>query len=206
MSPLVRGRITRCEGTCTDAAGNESGLSETVSTEVCDPEDVFEVGSYGDALEDPIDEWDSLPDDGMGSITIRGNILDDDEDDWYVVTATDDVTEDIANGFDEFRFAAAMEAGTDQYSFVVYRDAPESDSDDSCMPTDGYTEYSWFYETSDDGSFRGLPENKQSCSIDSQELNTCEDHTADFYIHVRSNGAAPRSCDPYVITLTNGVW
>ena len=31
-------------------------MPSPASTEVCDPEDIYEVGSYGDSLDDPINE------------------------------------------------------------------------------------------------------------------------------------------------------
>ena len=74
------------------------------------------------------------------------------------------------------------------------------------MPdSDGYTEYSWFYETRDDGTFRGLPSGDlDACDAGSEVLNTCEDNTADFFIHVKRNPSVLPSCEPYSITVTNG--
>ena len=120
--------------------------------------------------------------------------------------------DDFTSGKDLFRFEAAVESDSDNYRFVIYRNMPDADETDSCMPTDGaadyagYSEYSWFNETRDDGGYRDLPENLQGCGYDSAEFNACEDRTADFYIRVQSLTDAPVSCDPYVITLTNGVW
>lgn len=205
MDGLTRGAITECFATCTDLAGNESGMSSTMATEVCDPEDVYENSSYGDSLEDPIDEWGALSDDGSSTITITGNVLDEDEDDWYVISATDDVSEDLAAGLDMFHFDAKFVEGTGAYSFVVYRDDPESDAD-SCMPDpDGYTEYSWYNQDLGDGS-HGIPSETRACGAVGSTLNTCEDNTAEFYIHVFRNADVATSCDPYELSVTNGVW
>ena len=75
------------------------------------------------------------------------------------------------------------------------------------MPdTDGYTEYSWYYETRDDGTFRSLPTGDlRACDNGaSGNLNICEDNTADFLIQVKRNPSETASCEPYRITVTNG--
>ncbi len=207
IEPLVRGESTTCFGTCTDEAGNISGDSSAVSTEVCDPEDIYENSLYGDSMSDPIDEWSTLPDDGTTTINIIGNVLDEDEEDWYVITAGDDLAADLAAGRDEFNFQAAFSEGTSEYSFVVYRDDPLGVAADSCMPdADGYTEYSWFNQDSGDAPHHALPSDLQACGSGSALLNDCADDTADFYIHVFRNASSPASCQNYQIQVTNGVW
>jgi hypothetical protein len=206
VEELIRGISTHCAGTCTDSAGNESGISETISTMVCDPEDEFENGAYGDSMDDPIDEWGSLPDtDGSESISFVGNLLDDDDDDWYILTAIDDVAADIAAGRDDFRFDAEFIEGGGTFNFVIYRDDPGEDSD-SCMPDpDGYTEYSWYLNDTEDGT-HAAPTDLQACGDASSEINVCEDNSANFYIHVRRNPSIEPSCENYSISVTNGAW
>jgi len=207
VDPMTRGEITTCYATCTDEAGNTSGDSLPVSSEVCDPEDIYENGSYGDSLDDPADEWSVLDDDGSTTINIIGNVLEDDDEDWYIISAGDNVSADIAAGRDDFRFEVSFAGGASAYSFVVYRDDPLGADADSCMPdADGYTEYSWYYETSDDGTFRGLPADLQSCDGGSISLNTCEDNSSDFFVQVFRNSSEPASCSGYQLQLTNGVW
>jgi hypothetical protein len=207
IDPLTRGEVTSCYATCTDAADNTSGDSITVSSEVCDPEDIYENGSYGDAMEDPIDEWSILLDDGTTTVNIIGNILEDDDDDWYIISAGDNLASDLAAGRDDFKFDAKVSLGDGLYSFIVYRDDPLGADADSCMPdADGYTEYSWFYETRDDGTFRGLPADLQSCDAGSISQNTCEDHSSDFYLQVFRNASIPATCENYQLQITNGVW
>jgi len=206
VEPLVRGISTECWGTCTDGAGNESDPSDTISTTVCDPEDEFENGSYGDEMDDPIDEWGSIDDTSESeTIEITGNLLDDDDSDWYVVTALDDVAADIAAGLDTFHFAAEFTEGMGTFNFVIYRDDPDSGSDShSCMPDpDGYTEYDWYIQDVGDGTHTP-PAILESCGDASSEINICEDNTSDFYIHVQRNPSVEPSCEPYRISVTNG--
>ncbi|MEC8194628.1 MAG: Ig-like domain-containing protein [Myxococcota bacterium] len=205
VDPLTRGDITSCFGTCTDPAGNVSGDSLAVTTEVCDPEDVYENGAYGDLIDDPVDEWPVLNDDGTTTVSIIGNVLEEDDEDWYVISAGDDVSADIAAGRDMFKFDVEFSEDTSGYRLVVYRDSPTSTETDSCLPT-GYTEYSWYYETRDDGEFRGMPTDLQSCDGGSISKNTCEDLSADFLIQVFRESTTPVSCDGYQLQITNGVW
>lgn len=207
IDPLARGESTVCFATCTDAADNVSGDSVSVTSEVCDPEDIYENGTYGDGMGDPIDEWSVLHDDGTTTINVTGNILEDDDDDWYIISAGDNLAADLAAGRDDFKFDAGVSFGEGLYSFIVYRDDPLGVDADSCMPdADGYTEYSWFYETRDDGTFRGLPTDLQSCDAGSISQNTCEDHSSDFYIQVFRNASVPATCDNYQLQITNGMW
>ena len=207
IEPLVRGESTTCYATCTDEAGNVSGDSVSVSTEVCDPEDIYENSLYGDSMIDPIDEWGTLPDDGVTTINIIGNVLEDDDEDWYVITAGDDLAADLAAGRDDFRFEAKVADGTSEYSFVVYRDDPSGVDADSCMPdADGYTEYSWYNEDSGDALHHPLPSDLQACGSSSILYNDCADDTSNFYIQVFRNASTPSSCQNYEIQVTNGVW
>ena len=136
VEPLGRGRTTTCEGTCTDAAGNPSDVSDSISTTVCAPEDIYENGSYGDDSDDPVNEWSTIPDDGTHSYALIGNMLDDDEEDWYVVSASDDLDDDIETGLDGFRFAVELVEGTSDFSFAVYRDPLDGTGIESCSPVE----------------------------------------------------------------------
>jgi hypothetical protein len=202
---LIAGEITTCWAFCTDPSGNVSGPSNEVSTEVCDPGDVYEAGSYGDLSADPVDEWTSIPDDASLTIELLGNVLDDDVDDWYIISASDDLSEDLVEGLDWFRFGVEMVSGTGTYSMLVYRDTPYPDGDDECsIDPDGYTEYEWFNQDRGDAPDHGLPTPLNSCGAGSILLNDCADDSEDFYIHVfRNEGIAP-SCEPYELEITNG--
>jgi hypothetical protein len=207
IDPLVRGEVTECYATCTDGAGNVSDDSAAVSTEVCDPEDIYENSTYGDSLLDPIDEWGSISDDGTTSISIIGNVLEDDDEDWYIISATDGAP--TTTGIDYFRFDAQVADGDSQYSFVVYRADPSGTESDSCMPdADGYTEYSWYNEDSTDlgeEPAHGTGMDPRYCQSGSA-YNECEDDSADFYIHVFRNSSVEASCQNYQLEITNGVW
>ena len=123
-----------------------------------------------------------LPDDGTTTINIIGNVLEDDDEDWYVITAGDDLAADLAAGRDEFKFEAKIADGTSEYSFVVYRDDPAGVDADSCMPdADGYTEYSWFNEDSSDALHHPLPADLQACGASSVLLNDCADDTSNYH-------------------------
>ena len=212
IEELERGEITECSVTCTDSAGNESDESNTISTEVCDPEDIYENSIYGDSEDEAIDEWGALPDDGTTTINIIGNVLEDDDEDWYIITAADDVTEDLAFGRDDFNFEVSFATGADEYGFIVYRGDPFGIDSDSCTFTgdDGYTEYNWFNQDIGDAEHHAAASDPQACGPDgpglddTETLNHCRDDTEDFYIQVFRNASTVASCDSYRIQVSNG--
>jgi hypothetical protein len=207
VDPMVRGEITECYGIATDSAGNVSGPSLVVSTEVCDPQDIYENSTYGDAMTDPIDEWGSILDDGTTTINIIGNVLEDDDEDWYIITAADSLAADLSAGTDNFKFVSDLVEGASRYSFVVYRDDPLGADADSCMPdADGYTEYSWYNEDNGEAPDHPIPLDLQACGDASISYNDCTDDTSDFYIRIFRNSSVVASCDNYQIQITNGVW
>lgn len=205
---LTVGEITSCWAFCTDPSGNVSGPSNEISTEVCSPGDVYEAGSYGDSAADPIDEWPAIAEisaDPSGGFTIVANILEDDDADWFIVTGADDLSVDLADGLDLFRFGVELIDGTDAYSFIVYRDTPYPDGDDECsIDPDGYTQYEWYNEDRGDALEHGLPTPLNACGDSSIFLNQCTDDTTNFYIHMFRNEGAEITCDPYEIEITNG--
>ncbi len=202
---LTAGQTTTCWAYCTDPSGNVSGPSNDVSTQVCDPGDEYEAGSYGDFPEDPVDEWSVLPDDDSEPIYILGNVLHDDVDDWYIISAGDDLSQDLAEGVDFFRFGVKLREGVGDYSFLVYRDTPYPDGDDECsIDPDGYTEYEWYNQDRGDAPHHGLPTPLNSCGSSSILLNDCADDSSDFFIHVFRNEGSTVSCDPYELEITNG--
>jgi hypothetical protein len=171
---------------------------------VCDPIDAYEVGSYGDSSADPIDEWTAILDDGLDTITIVGNLLDDDEEDWYIISAEDDVAQDIAEGRDEFKFEVDLTGGVSAYNMVVYHE--DSLAVPECPALTGYTEYSWYIEDVGDAPLHGIPADPQACATSSILFNECENNSADFFVLVTRNAAEPASCASYELTVTNGVW
>jgi hypothetical protein len=205
---LTVGETTTCYATCTDAAGNVSGPSNDATSEVCDPQDVYEEGGYGDdPIADPIDEWSTVPDDGSTTITFSGNVLDEDDEDWYIISAEDDLSEDLAAGIDYFRFGVEMISGDGTYSLRVYKGDPYPDTDEECtIDADGYTEYEWYNQDLGDSTtpehIIGTPLN--TCGPTTGFLNHCADDTDNFYIQVYRNAEHEPSCASYEIEITNG--
>lgn len=198
-----RGEVGECYATCTDSAGNTSANSNTVETEVCDPTDEFEDSTgYGDSGSDAIGEWASLADDGSDTITIEGNILSDDSVDWYVIGASDDVSDDYAAGLDYFNFEVNLVEGASTYEFKVYRDSPDA-TDLECSTA--ANEYSWFNQDVGDGS-HAIPSDSRTCGSGSATANNCADDSADFYIQVTRKSSVSMSCQHYELEITNGVW
>jgi hypothetical protein len=203
---LTRGDISACAATCTDEADNESGPSSTFTIESCSPFDEYEDESgYGDSAADVVDEFAIISDAGDSTITIQGNVLDDDDADWFVISTSDDLTADIAAGIDYFNFNVQLTTGTTDYQFVVHKGGSGA-GDLECSSISGYTEYNWFVEDVGD-SIDGVPSDTRACSGSTvYGLNDCEDNSDDFYVHVSRLGASITSCDPYQLSITNGVW
>jgi hypothetical protein len=205
---LTRGTDTECYATCTDSAGNTSGNSNTVTTQACDPYDSYEDDAgYGDAATASIDEWSSLPDKGTTTITIEANILSGDSADWYVIAATDTLSDDIAAGLDYFNFEAALVDGSSTYNIRVYADGYDT-TDMECSSSyssSGYTEYSDFNQDVGDGS-HAIPSETRSCGSSSSTKNDCADDSKDYYIEVRRNSTTVSDCQHYSLEITNGVW
>jgi len=205
---LTRGDTATCYADCTDSAGNTSGTSNTVTTEVCDPYDVYEDSTgYGDAGTDPIDEWSSLSDAGSTTISIEGNILGSDAEDWYVISTTDDVASDYSAGIDYYNLDIQMVDGSSDYAFLVHKGSPDP-SDIECSATystTGYTEYSDFVMDRGDGS-HAIPSDTRRCGSSSPYYNECEDMSNDYYIQVFRRSTSAPSCQHFELEITNGVW
>lgn len=203
---LARGETASCSATATDSAGNTSGASNTVTTEVCNPQDVYEDDfGTGDSGADAIDRWTALPDDGRTTILIEGNILGStDSADWYVISTTDDIGADRAAGIDYYNFEVKLTAGTSDYYFFVYKGSPDP-LDMECSTSTGYTEYSDFVQ--DKGGFQhSIPSDARSCGNNLSTRNNCEDLSTDYYIEVRRSTSTTSSCAYYDLEITNGVW
>ena len=197
--PTPRGEIHDITATCMDIAGNTSGPS-FYWIESCDPYDVYEGSSTaGDSKSSAIDEWAPISD-GAGSpgVTIRGNVLDEDEDDWYVISATQTV---VTSGVNTFNFQVDLTDGLSEYRFVVHEDTAGSDS--LCSSLDGYTEFDFYAYDSNDGSGHLSPSDSRYCENGSR-YNECDDLSGDFYIQVFRNSGAPTTCGGYQLNIDNG--
>lgn len=205
-SLLARGEVTSCYADCEDSAGNRSGLSNTVSTEVCDPEDVYEDSTgYGDSGPDAINEFGTLPDTGTRTITLRGNILADDAEDWYIIQTSDDVASDRALGRNDYRMSAILVSGASDYSFQVYKGDFDPSFRECSTAVGGYNEYTDFANDRGDGT-HVIPGDPRACGLGSSLTNDCEDLSDVYYIQVQRLRSSPTSCDSYTIEVTNGVW
>lgn len=198
---LTPGQTTLCYSTCEDMAGNLSGSSNTIQMEACDPEDVYEMYG-GNDVTTAIDQWSALADDGSTSISILGNILSDDSSDWFVISASDDLSQDLNDGRDNFRFAVEFVSGSSDYAFTVYRGGTSS-VDLEC-DTAGYTQYDDFNQDIGDSDHE-IPTDAQSCGNGSGTLNDCADDSKEYYIHVFRKTTVS-SCQSYELNITNGVW
>ncbi len=203
---ILRGDIFSCVATCTDEAGNASGPGAAHSIESCNPYDTYEDASdYGDHPGDVVDEWATLSDDGSLPIQIRGNVLDDDDDDWFVVSASDGLAADLSAGVDYFNFNVELTEGVSDYRFVVHRGGSGS-GDLECPSIEGYSEYNWFAQDNADGTHLAPTDTRSCRSTDTPDYNNCEDNSSSFYIHVYRLGSSLVNCDHYQLTITNGVW
>ena len=203
---LTRGETIDCSADSTDTAGNTSGVSNTVTTEVCNPEDIYEDDfGTGDSGADAIDRWTALADDGRTTISIEGNILGaTDTADWYVISTSDDLASDRIASLDYYNFEVLLVDGSSDYSFYVYKDTSDA-TDKECSTTGGYTEYSDFVEDQGDGSHT-IPTDTRACSNGSSSFNDCEDRSTDYYIQVIRTTSTTSSCQHYELEITNGVW
>ena len=204
---LKRGETSSCSATATDSAGNVSNPSNTVTTEVCDPEDIYEDDfGTGDAGTDAIDRWSALADDGRTTISIEGNILGaSDSVDWYIISSSDDLASDRAAGIDYYNFEVTLVDGSSDYYFYVYEGSPDP-LDQECPTSTGYTEYSDFTEDIGDGSHTPPAETRACSQGNNASYNNCEDRSTDYYIEVRRSTSTISSCQHYELEITNGVW
>ncbi len=205
---LIRGETSTCSAVATDAAGNTSGVSNTVTTEVCDPEDPYEDDfGTGDSGTDAIDRWTAIADDGRTTISIEGNILGSgDSEDWYVISTSDDLSSDISTGVDYYNFEVTLVDGTSDYEFWVYKNTYDAVDRECSTRTSGYTEYSDFVEDQGDGDHTPPTDTRACAGAGNVSRNECEDRSTDYYIRVIRTTSATSSCAHYELEITNGVW
>lgn len=192
---LTRGDSSSAFVTCEDSAGNVSSSSNTVSTEVCDPEDIFDGSSfastYGDSSADPVDYWGTLADDGSVTITIDGNLVKTGDQDWFLIHTDDSIYG--GSGTPQYDFDVLMTDGVGIYTFIVYQGSVSTGTQQcSTASPDGYDEFD-FYDA------RG------SCgtSVTDYDCNYL-DLGFDWFIEVLRDPSASPSCQGYTLELTNG--
>ncbi len=203
FSGLIRDETTLCTAYCVDASANESADSNTVSTDVCAPEDTYEDSSgTGDSDATAIDAWSAIAEGSSASIS--GNILTTDTVDWYVVDSDDDLAADRSATYDFYSLDIRLldpDTGNEStvYDMVVYRGSVATAS---CASSGSYTAYTDYWYDSGDGSHTP-PSDRRRCSSSSASYNTCEDMSDTYYIKVERVSASVTSCAGYTVSVTN---
>lgn len=199
---LRRGDVTSCTVTCTDLSLNESDPSETVFTEVCDPYDMFEDDQgYGDDFITAIDEWTPFADDAAQFVSVDGNVVGDDQFDWYLFFTSDDEAADVAAGIDYYRFEVALTQGSSKYAMLVYSNGQTMECPSAW--NDGYSDYA--QASFDAGNADHVaPADPRECG--GQTENHCTDFSGFYYVQVFRQQGVADSCSPYQLSVTNGVW
>lgn len=202
---VTRGYDTSVYATCTDSASNTSGNSNTVTTQACNPEDVYEVygGNSGAAA---VNQWSSLPDSASSTITIQGNVLNSTDQDWYLISAPDNYASDVTAGLNAYNFQVNLTAGSGVYTFLVYADTYDA-TGMICnnYSSAGYTEFDYYQQDLGDGS-HAVPSDTRSCAGSGVSTrNVCTDLTTTWYVKVMRNTSAAASCQHYELTITNGL-
>ena len=186
----TRGYETDAYATCEDSAGNSSGASNTVTVEVCDPEDEADTDNQGNSVSDA---WDLgiFPDDGTNT-TYEGTILSASDADWFLIDTTDS-----GSSPDDYDLQIELSEGSSIYSFFVYTwdgssDAELSSTNFSCSYSgDGWSQFEY---TDSYGSVGygcgGL-------------YNNCTDYTETYVVEVVRDATADLSCEHYELSVGN---
>jgi len=190
------------------------GSNDQSSAEQCDGLDndcdgLTDEGLEADQAPDTCalaQELGGLPDnvEGGSRVTVIGNLWPPDDEDWYKVTANDDVNEDLEDGCDSFHFAARFDSNPGALVLDIYTDgcAPEALE---CRDADSFNH---FYDFNDMQG--GQPVGQCGCQgvdpLESVEgLNLCTDDTKTFYIRVHAGEGSVQTCENYELTFSNGV-
>ena len=197
---LVRGVDT------TVTASNEIGADEPAVTQACTIWDAYELDQtsgddYGDTCEDnPVIVSDDFSDD-LSLEDIYGNILTNNNEDWYRVVATDSTFIEDSYRYENYRFQANFIEGADSYEIRVFRNSCEA-SGEECAG-ESYTEYSYFADDTTPDENGDLPDDPRACG--GEPFNDCADFTATYYVVVRRTDGA-LDCTHYKLRLQNGNW
>ncbi|MCK6502845.1 Ig-like domain-containing protein [Myxococcota bacterium] len=185
----------------TDAHGNVSGLSNTVTTESCNPYDTREDSlGYGDTCVESIDEWSVLTDAGTTVVEIQGNIIDTTDVDWYVIDTSQTV---LTAGTNVYNFEVTLTEGASDYTFEVYRGSCAT-ADLECPSTPDLTDYAYFAQDVG-GAEHSIPSDSRYCYTGSPFYNNCDDLSDVYYIKVERISTA-LSCQHYELSISNGAW
>ena len=203
FASLYRDETTLCTAYCVDGSGNESGDSNTVSTDVCAPFDEYEDGAgTGDSDASAIEPWSAIAEGSSG--TISANILGTDTVDWYLVESSDDVAADRSGTIDYYSLDIRLldpDSGIEStdYTMTVYKGSTAAAS---CSTASGYTAYTDYWYDRADGS-HSAPSDRRRCATSSASYNDCEDMTESYYVKVERVSASVTSCAGYTVSVTN---
>lgn len=185
-------------------ASNNNGVSEEISTQACNPWDIYEIDAtsgddYGDdCLSNPIRASEEFSD-VQSVLSLVGNVLQKGDEDWYRVVTVDDPTIESNFGYENFNFEVSFAAGEGQYAFRVYRGSCEAESEE-CAGEE-YDEYSFFAEDTEPDEQGSVPADSSACG--GPIFNECADFSETYYIVVRRIDGQ-LNCDHYQLDLQNG--
>ena len=205
VAAFDRGTTTSCSAKCYDTSLNESLASNTVTSETCNPYDLYEDGSaYGDAGATPYDEWATLPDDNTVSHTINSNIVADDTVDWYTFRTTDNPVADAAAFVNNYKFEAQISVGTDDYNMWVYRSSVAATVE--CPTTAPYDSYTEDVYDQGDAPHHAIPGNRNACAAQGGTnwhlYNLCENFGKTYFVRVERE--FDTDCQHYQLRIYNG--
>jgi hypothetical protein len=201
------------EGICTEGVQNcnsEGYFTECSGQlpqeEICDGQDNDCDGRTDEGLEtdpepnscNPATDLGTLPD-TWSQKTVYGKVWPEGDEDWYKITATDDLAEDQQDGCDSFHFKVTFTYNPGDGLFL---DVYVEGCDEPNLDCSGDTEYEHVYDIQEDVG--GQIVGQCPCSTVSQlGMNDCTAEDKVFYIRVyRPTGAA--TCEEYELTLSNG--
>ncbi len=155
----------------------------------------------GDACMAPIDLGDFS--DAGDMMTVMGNLLPEGREVWYRFRGID--TPDTS--CDNLHVRVQINANPGAAYFInVFRGACDGTE---CDETMGYQEYTWATDTRQAimGRLTGqCPCTNASFASRPDNVSGCEDDTADYFVRVKRDPAAPLACEPYVIEISNGYY
>jgi hypothetical protein len=188
----------------TDADGNVSAVSNTVSTTSCSTQDTYDLNyTSGDVCTDPYG-LATLSSNPQTSTNVVGNVLDASDTDWYVVTAT----QQVSAGLNLYHFEVDLTVGAADYAFAIYTDTCTGlNCAVGGLEGPGYNQFDAYATDLGVGGATGhaapVPANKCT-SPSSSTTNNCDALNHTYYIHVWRTSAY--SCQSYQLVVQNGRW
>lgn len=160
--PGVAGRTWSCRMWCQDVGGNISLDSNSVSSQICNPQDVYDLANVGNSAAAAADrtpgdaaQWAIMVDETAPSRDVYGNIIGqtsisevgqtDDTYDWFVVRTQDNNANDLVDQRNSYNFQIQMLQGVSDYDIQVYRYLSGAvPGTQQCSGTGTYDDYNYF--------------------------------------------------------------